>query len=59
MKTLHASVALNEGVKLLFCINPLVPFDARIAVAPSAAASRRVARRRRACRRAVADVSAR
>jgi len=27
-KTLHASVALNEGVTLLFCINPLVPFDA-------------------------------
>jgi NTE family protein len=28
MKTLHASVALREGAKLLFCINPLVPFDA-------------------------------
>jgi NTE family protein len=27
-KTLHASVALDEGVKLLLCINPLVPFDA-------------------------------
>ena len=27
-KTLHASVALDEGVALLFCINPLVPFDA-------------------------------
>ncbi len=27
-KTLHASVALDEGVTLLFCINPLVPFDA-------------------------------
>ena len=27
-KTLHASVALDEKVKLLFCINPLVPFDA-------------------------------
>ncbi len=27
-KTLHASVALDEGVSLLFCINPLVPFDA-------------------------------
>jgi NTE family protein len=26
-KTLHASLALNEGVKLLICINPLVPFD--------------------------------
>jgi NTE family protein len=31
MKTVHASVALKDGVKLLFCINPLVPFDARIA----------------------------
>lgn len=30
-KTLHASVALNEGVKLLICVNPLVPFDADLA----------------------------
>ncbi len=28
-KTLHASVALKEGARLVFCINPLVPFDAR------------------------------
>jgi predicted acylesterase/phospholipase RssA len=27
-KTLHASLALDDGVDLLFCINPLVPFDA-------------------------------
>ena len=27
-KTLHASVALKEGVKLLICVNPLVPYDA-------------------------------
>lgn len=27
-KTLHASVALKEGAKLVVCINPLVPFDA-------------------------------
>jgi NTE family protein len=27
-KTLHASVALDQGVSLLICINPLVPFDA-------------------------------
>ena len=27
-KTLNASVALDEGVGLLFCVNPLVPFDA-------------------------------
>ena len=26
-KTLHASVALNQGVKLLLCVNPLVPFN--------------------------------
>jgi NTE family protein len=27
-KTLHASVALDEGIELLLCVNPLVPFDA-------------------------------
>ena len=27
-KTLHASVALDEGVDLLLCVNPLVPFNA-------------------------------
>lgn len=27
-KTLHASVALDQGVGLLLCVNPLVPFDA-------------------------------
>lgn len=26
-KTLHASVALDQGVGLLLCVNPLVPFD--------------------------------
>jgi predicted acylesterase/phospholipase RssA len=26
-KTLHASLALDEGVRLLFCVNPLVPYD--------------------------------
>lgn len=30
-KTLHASVALREGAGLVFCINPIVPFDARLA----------------------------
>jgi NTE family protein len=30
-RTLHASVALEAGVDLLFCINPLVPFDAHAA----------------------------
>jgi NTE family protein len=28
MKTLHASVALAEGAKLLICVNPLTPIDA-------------------------------
>ena len=27
-KTVHATVALDEGVDLLLCLNPLVPFDA-------------------------------
>ena len=35
-KTLHASVALKEGVKLLICINPLVPYDAERAAAAGA-----------------------
>jgi predicted acylesterase/phospholipase RssA len=30
-KTLHASLALRESAKLVLCINPLVPFDARLA----------------------------
>ena len=29
LKTLHASVALDHGAKLLFCINPIVPVDLR------------------------------
>lgn len=28
-KTLHASVLLGQGLDLLLCLNPLVPFDAR------------------------------
>jgi NTE family protein len=31
IKTLHASVALHEGAGLVICINPLVPFDSRLA----------------------------
>ncbi|NNF60832.1 MAG: hypothetical protein HKN06_05820, partial [Gammaproteobacteria bacterium] len=30
-RTLHASVALDEGVDLLLCINPIVPYDANLA----------------------------
>jgi len=33
-KTLHASVALDQGVDLLLCVNPLVPFDASLAARP-------------------------
>lgn len=28
LRTMHASLALEEGCDLVFCINPLVPFDA-------------------------------
>jgi predicted acylesterase/phospholipase RssA len=28
-KTLHASIALEQGVDLLLCMNPLVPYDSR------------------------------
>lgn len=27
-KTMHASIALDDGVDLMLCLNPLVPFDA-------------------------------
>jgi predicted acylesterase/phospholipase RssA len=30
-KTLHASVGLREGARLMLCVNPLVPFNARLA----------------------------
>lgn len=30
-RTLHASAALDEGVDLLFCVNPIVPYDASLA----------------------------
>lgn len=29
-KTMHASVALDDGVDLMLCVNPLVPFDASL-----------------------------
>jgi predicted acylesterase/phospholipase RssA len=37
-KTLHATVALDEGVDLLLCLNPLVPFHAD----PAASGKRRI-----------------
>lgn len=27
-KTMHASIAMDEGIDLMLCLNPLVPFDA-------------------------------
>lgn len=33
-KTMHASVALDEGVDLMLCLNPLVPFDASTPAPP-------------------------
>ncbi|MEO5692090.1 MAG: patatin-like phospholipase family protein [Usitatibacter sp.] len=30
-KTLHASEALDDGVRLVICVNPIVPFDATLA----------------------------
>jgi predicted acylesterase/phospholipase RssA len=33
-KTMHASVALEEGVDLLICLNPLVPFNATLPQCP-------------------------
>lgn len=33
-KTMHASIALEEGVDVLFCINPIVPFNANRYHAP-------------------------
>ncbi|MGO9741827.1 MAG: patatin-like phospholipase family protein [Roseiarcus sp.] len=35
-KTLHASVALKEGVALLICVNPIVPFDSDLAASRNA-----------------------
>ena len=36
-KTLHASEALDDGAKLVFCLNPIVPFDASAATGGAAA----------------------
>ncbi|HZV54032.1 MAG TPA: patatin-like phospholipase family protein [Rhodocyclaceae bacterium] len=34
-KTMHASIALKEGARLVLCVNPLVPFDAELAAKAS------------------------
>ncbi|UUZ66959.1 hypothetical protein LP416_18195 [Polaromonas sp. P2-4] len=40
---MHAAVALDEGIDLMFCLNPLVPFDSTHA--PELAMNQRVMRR--------------
>ena len=30
-KTLHPSEALDDGMRLVLCVNPIVPFDAKLA----------------------------
>lgn len=44
LKTMHASVALDAGAKLVFCINPLVPVDTRQAEQQNLLPPREVAR---------------
>lgn len=39
-KTLHASIALQEGARLVLCLNPLVPYSAGDAGPPAAIARR-------------------
>jgi len=39
IKTMHASIALDEGVDLMLCLNPLVPFDASDPVLASESAT--------------------
>ena len=41
-KTLHASVALDQGVDLLLCLNPLVPFHAEPPDAASTSGRQRI-----------------
>jgi predicted acylesterase/phospholipase RssA len=41
-KTLHASEALDDGAKLVLCVNPLVPYDAGLAAEKGRARHRRL-----------------
>ena len=45
LKTLHASVALNHGAKMLICINPIVPVDLTEADALGGLSERQLVRR--------------
>ena len=42
-RTLHASVALKDGVDLVIGVNPLVPYDAALAARPHISESRMIA----------------
>jgi NTE family protein len=42
-KTLHASVLLDQGIDLLLCLNPLVPFDSQATAGPPSPAHSRTA----------------
>ena len=42
-KTLHASVALKEGAKLLICVNPIVPYNSDLAAQRKGGAGVRLA----------------
>ena len=63
-KTMHASVALDDGVDLMLCLNPLVPFNSTRAGGGQGHAARTAARaarhsahrRRRLARRAEPDL---
>ena len=37
-KTMHASEALEEGTRLVLCVNPIVPYDARLGMRKGGAA---------------------
>ncbi|WP_338844724.1 patatin-like phospholipase family protein [Massilia sp. W12] len=42
-KTMHASIALEHGVDVLFCLNPIVPYDAHGAAAGAGGADSKLA----------------
>ena len=41
-RTLHASVALEQGMDLVFCLNPIVPFDANLAAGKNTSGLRKL-----------------
>jgi NTE family protein len=41
-KTMHASEALEEGAGLVLCVNPIVPYDARLGMRKGGAPGRRL-----------------